>query len=89
MCNRLCGGLRRCYLHVHDVCVCVYICPLDRGSVEDLVVTGVRVEGHYDVECTIGGGVGGWEYHGQNTAGEIDPYVSFPFLWYCPAFRPL
>lgn len=34
---------------------CVYIFPLDRGSMENLAAAGVRVEGHYDVECTIGG----------------------------------
>jgi len=45
------------------------------------VAAGVRVEGHYDVECTIGG-EGGWadgNKTGQNTVGEMDPYVSFPF----------
>ncbi len=40
----------------------VCICPLDRGSMEGLVVAGVRVEDHYKVECTISGGEGGREY---------------------------
>lgn len=39
--------------------MCVYICPLDRGSVEGLMVVSVRVESHYEVECTISRGVGG------------------------------
>lgn len=66
--------------------ICVYICPLDRGSVEDLVVAGVRVEGHYDVECTIGGGVGECEYHRAKYSRGDRPIrvLPFPLVLPCP-----
>lgn len=49
--------------YVGVICMFVCICHLDRGSMEVLVVAGVRVEGHYELECTISGGEGGREYH--------------------------
>ncbi|KAL1264353.1 hypothetical protein QQF64_004708 [Cirrhinus molitorella] len=46
---------------------------------EGLVVAGVRVEGHYEVECTISGGVGGWECHKAKYSRGDRPIRVLPF----------
>lgn len=55
--------MRDCVVDYEGV-ICMFmmfvcICPLVRGSMDGLVMAGVRVEGHYEVECTISGGEGG------------------------------